>query len=152
MKKIATAAEQTKPDNRVPNRKQDCDPEILRLIKIRKKVAMRGNDDNIKEVTKNHLKKTARRIRAKKFAQGFKENKWDLITNTKKGYTPKYTKMRNLDGNLVNDRERAETLANYFEQRQWHNTRQTPPEHNTPSNNFFETNLNIRTDDFDTQG
>ena len=68
-----------------------------------------------------------------------------------KGYTPKYTKMRNLDGNLVNDRERAETLATYFEQRQWHKTRQTPPEHNIPSNNLFETNLNIRTDDFDIQ-
>ena len=59
--------------------------------------------------------------------------------------------MRNLDGNLVNDRERAETLAKYFEQRQWHKTRRTPPEHNIPSNNLFETNLDIRTDDFDAQ-
>ena len=69
----------------------------------------------------------------------------------KKRYTLKYTKMRNLGGSLVNDRERAETLANYFEQRQWHKTRQTPPEHNIPSNNLLETNLNIRTDDFDVQ-
>ena len=60
-------------------------------------------------------------------------------TPKKDTYTPKYTKMRNLDGNLVNDRERAETLATYFEQRQWHKTRQTPPEHNIPSNNMLET-------------
>ena len=59
--------------------------------------------------------------------------------------------MRNLDGNLVNDRERAETLATYLKQRQWHKTRQMPPEHNILSNNLFETNLNIRTEDFDTQ-
>ena len=59
--------------------------------------------------------------------------------------------MRNLDGKLVIDRERAETLATYFEQRQWHKTRLTPPEHNIPSNNLFETNLNIRTDDLDIQ-
>ena len=59
--------------------------------------------------------------------------------------------MRNLDGHFVNDRERAETLANYFEQRQWHKTRQIPPEHNIPSNNVLETNQNIRTDDFDIQ-
>ena len=52
MKKIATAAEQTIPDNKVHNRKQDCDPEILRLIKIRKEAVMRGNDDNIKETQK----------------------------------------------------------------------------------------------------
>ena len=59
--------------------------------------------------------------------------------------------MRNLGGNIVNDRERAETLANYFEQRQWHKTRQTPPEDNTPSNQQMETNRNSRTDDFDIQ-
>ena len=52
MNKIATAAEQTIPDNKVHNRKQDCDPEILRLIKIRKDVVRRGNGDNIKEITK----------------------------------------------------------------------------------------------------
>ena len=97
------------------------------------------------------IKKTARRIRTKKFVKGFKENKWDLINNAKKGYTPKHTKMRNLDGNLVNDRGRAETLAKYFEQRQWHKTRQRPPEHNSPSNNLLETNLNVRTGDFDIQ-
>ena len=80
------------------------DPEILRLINIRKEVVMRRNDDNTKEITKT-IKKTARQIRTNKFVKGSKENKWDLIKNTKKGYTPKYTKMRNLDGNLVNDRE-----------------------------------------------
>ena len=91
---------------------------------------MRGNDDNVKEITQI-IKNTARRIRTKKCVKGFKENKWDPIKNTKKGYTLKYTKMRNLDGNLVNDRE-AETLATYFEQRQWHKTRLTPPGHNIP--------------------
>ena len=59
--------------------------------------------------------------------------------------------MRNLDGNLGNDRERAETLATYFEQRQWHKTGHTPPERNIPPNNILETTLNIRTDDFDIQ-
>ena len=65
---------------------------------------MRGSDDNIKETTKI-IKKTARRIRTKKSVKGFNENKRDPINNTKKEHTPKYTKMRNLDGNLVNDRE-----------------------------------------------
>ena len=48
MKNIATAAEQTIPDNKVPDRKQDCDPEILSRIRIRKEAVMRGSDDNIK--------------------------------------------------------------------------------------------------------
>ena len=54
MKKIATAAEQTIPDNKAQSRQQDCDPEILRLINIRKEVVMRGNYDNIKDITTNH--------------------------------------------------------------------------------------------------
>ena len=47
MKCIAIAAEHTMPDNRGTKRKQDCDPEIQRLIKIRKDITMRGNGDNI---------------------------------------------------------------------------------------------------------
>ena len=69
-KSIATAAEHTMPDNREIKRKQDCDPETQRLIKTRKDITMRGNDDNLKEITKL-IKKTARRIRAKKFVKGF---------------------------------------------------------------------------------
>ena len=56
MKKIATAAKQTIPDNKAHNRKQDCDPELLRLIIIRKEVVMRENCDNTKETT-NIIKK-----------------------------------------------------------------------------------------------
>ena len=140
------------PEKQGNKKKQDCDPETHRLIKIRKDITMRGNDDNIKEITQ-FINKTARRIRTKKFVKGLNKqtNKWYFVKCTKKGYPPKYTKMRNLDGNIVNDRERAETLANYFEQRQWHNTRQVPPEHNTPSNHLLETNQNTRTDDFDIQ-
>ena len=133
MNKVATAAEQTIPDNKVHNRKQDCDPEILRPLQIRKEAVMRGSGDHTKEITKIITKHTGRRLRTKKSVKGFKVNKWDLIKHIRKLYTPKYTKMRNLDGNLVDDRERAETLAKHFEQRQWHKTRQPPPEHNTYS-------------------
>ena len=41
MKKIATAAEQTIPDNSAHNRKQDCDTELLRLINLRREKVMR---------------------------------------------------------------------------------------------------------------
>ena len=59
--------------------------------------------------------------------------------------------MQQFDGNLTNDRGRAETLTNYFEQRQWHKTRQTPPEDNVPSSQLFELSQNIRIDDFGLQ-
>ena len=70
MKNIAIAAEHAMPDNKGHNRKQYCDPEILRFIKNRKEVVMRGSDDNIKEITKI-IKKTVRRIRTNKFVKGF---------------------------------------------------------------------------------
>ena len=45
---------------------------------------MRGNDDNIKEITKI-IKKTARRIRTKKFVKGFKETNGISYRTPKKG-------------------------------------------------------------------
>ena len=51
MKSRAIAAEHTMPDNQGYNRKQECDPEIFRPINVRKDIIMRGDDDNIKEIT-----------------------------------------------------------------------------------------------------
>ena len=130
MKRIAIATEHTMPDNKGYNRKQSCDPETLRFIKIRKDVVMRGNDGNVKEIPQI-TKKTARRIRTKKIAKGFKENTWDLIKNSKKD-THLNTQRCETSMEILLMTERAGTLANYLEQRQWHKTRQIPPEDNTP--------------------
>ena len=74
MTSIAIAAEQVLPDTLERRRKQDCDPELQRLINIRKEIVKRGDDDeHVKDITKI-IKKTARRIRAKRFINGFKED------------------------------------------------------------------------------
>ena len=37
----------------------------------------------------------------------------------KKGYTPKHTKLKDMQGRQVHDRLRATTLADYYEQKHW---------------------------------
>eukprot|EP00972_Heterocapsa_arctica_P023838 3512678-Heterocapsa_arctica.AAC.1 len=47
----------------------------------------------------------------------FLEDKWGPIELYKKGYIPKHAKLKNLAGQIVNVRQRADTFANYYEQR-----------------------------------
>eukprot|EP00972_Heterocapsa_arctica_P066132 9756618-Heterocapsa_arctica.AAC.1 len=56
----------------------------------------------------------------------FVEDKWDPIKLYKKGYIPKHTKLNNLQGQLVNDRQRPDTFAELYEKVQWHNPRNVP--------------------------
>eukprot|EP00972_Heterocapsa_arctica_P047213 6964880-Heterocapsa_arctica.AAC.1 len=56
----------------------------------------------------------------------FVEDKWDPIELYKKGYIPNHTKLKNLHGQLVNDRQRPDTLADYYEKTQWSNSRHVP--------------------------
>ena len=49
----------------------------------------------------------------------FKEMEWDPIKYFKKGYTAKFTNLKNERGELVNDRRRPDTFADYFEKIQW---------------------------------
>ena len=47
------------------------------------------------------------------------DNKWDPVKMQKKGYTPKHTKLKDLQGRQVHDRLRATTFADYYEQKHW---------------------------------
>ena len=44
---------------------------------------------------------------------------WDPVKIQKKGYTPKHTKLKNIHGQQVHDRMRAETFADYYEYEHW---------------------------------
>ena len=63
---------------------------------------MRGNDDNIKEITK-HIKKTARRIRTKQFDKGFKENTWDFVKYIKRDLRLNTQRYKISKGKVVNE-------------------------------------------------
>eukprot|EP00972_Heterocapsa_arctica_P022803 3356853-Heterocapsa_arctica.AAC.1 len=56
----------------------------------------------------------------------FVEDKWDPIKLYKNGYIPKHTKLKNLQGQLVNDWQRPDTFADYYEKVQWKNPRNVP--------------------------
>eukprot|EP00972_Heterocapsa_arctica_P027242 4004626-Heterocapsa_arctica.AAC.1 len=44
----------------------------------------------------------------------FVEDRWDPIKLYTKGYIPKHTELKNLNGQLVNERQRPDTFAEYY--------------------------------------
>eukprot|EP00972_Heterocapsa_arctica_P017741 2621904-Heterocapsa_arctica.AAC.1 len=53
----------------------------------------------------------------------FLEHKWDPIGLYEQGYIPKHTKLKHLAGQIVNDRQRPDTFAEYDEKVQWKKAR-----------------------------
>ena len=71
------------------------------------------------DATTKEIRKTARKLRLISQIQRLQELEWDPIKHLKRGYIPKHTRFKNLQGQLVSDNERADALADYFEQVQW---------------------------------
>ena len=79
---------------------------------------MRHDNVSVKRLTRE-LKKLSRRIKLEKLLSELSDNKWDPIKMHKKIYTPKHTKLKDLQGRQVHDRLRATTFANHYEQKHW---------------------------------
>ena len=76
---------------------------------------MRHDGISVKRFTRE-LKRLARQIKLEKLLSELGDNKWDPVRMHKKGYTPKHTKLKYLQGRQVHDRLRATTFADYYEQ------------------------------------
>ena len=124
-------------------KRQDCDARLRRIINDRKSATMRHDDVTVKRLTRE-LKKLARKIKTEKLISELSDNKWDPVKMHKKGYTPKHTKLKDLQGRQVHDRLRATTFADYYEQRHWtieHEDREDISEEPIwPTNEEVETN------------
>ena len=101
-----------------------------------------NDNEEVKRLTKE-LKKKARKIKLEKNLSELKDNNWDPVKMHKKGYTPKHTKLKDLDGNQVHDRLRAETFAEYYEKQHWAETNEIRPD--IEQNNIFAINNEINT-------
>ena len=77
----------------------------------------------------------------------FAEELWDPIKIYKKDYVPEHTKLRNLEGQLVNDKQRPYTLADYFEQVQLKNERQEPKLQGIKTTPFFDEPASVDTEE-----
>ena len=64
-------------------------------------------------------KRRARKIRTEEQINKFKDWEWDPIRYFKKGYVAKFTNLKNERGELVNDRMRPDTFADFLEKVQW---------------------------------
>eukprot|EP00972_Heterocapsa_arctica_P054923 8098955-Heterocapsa_arctica.AAC.1 len=75
----------------------------------------------------------------------FQNDKWDPIKLYKHKYIPKRTKLKNLDGQLVNDRKRPDTFAEYDEKVQWNNPQISPITEGIKTTALFPTAANVNT-------
>eukprot|EP00972_Heterocapsa_arctica_P055951 8252783-Heterocapsa_arctica.AAC.1 len=73
----------------------DCEEELAEIIANRQLALIQNNTEEVEA--------------------NFQNDKWDPIKMYKKGYIPKHTKLKDLEGQLVNDRKRPDTFAEYDE-------------------------------------
>ena len=88
-----------------------------------------NNDFDKQEIRRltNKLKRKAKQIRSKRKADSLEEGKWDPVKLEKKDFVPRHVGIRNEGGRIVNDREKADTFAEY-ENKQWRCEREEPAE------------------------
>ena len=115
LKQAATETLNMKPSK---GKRPDCDPEMATLINNRLHAVIAQDEEQIKEITKA-IKKMAAQKRAQKQLAEFQDLNWEPVKRMRKGYIPKHTKIRNRRGEIVNDRIRAETFADYYENEHW---------------------------------
>jgi hypothetical protein len=53
------------------------------------------------------------------WAQQLEKDNWNEVKSTKKGFIPKHTRIKHLDGRVARSDERPDILADHFEQVQW---------------------------------
>ena len=99
-------------------KREDCDPRLRTLLNYRKP-AIESNDHHTTKQLTRQTKKLTRKTKLDKLLAGLEDNMWDPVRVQKKGYTPKHTKLKNIQGQQVHDRMRAETFADYHEHEHW---------------------------------
>ena len=91
-------------------KRKDCDYRLKPILEKRRKALEENDHEQFKKITKE-LKKKARSIKLENNLRELRDNNWDPIKTHKKGYLPKHTKLKDINGNQVHDRLRAETFA-----------------------------------------
>ena len=99
--------------------------------KIEERNEKARNGTTAKEITNlnREIARMARRDRQDHLIEQFNENPqdpnkkglWRAVKGLKKKFIPNYVKMKNMDGQHVPLAQRAETIANYLEQKHWSN-------------------------------
>ena len=100
------------------------------------------------------LRKLSEKDKKQYWIEELNKGEWAEIKLTKKGFVPKYTKIKHEDGTIATSAERPEVLADYFEKTQWGNkiSAETRAGHEKVkefrNNLLFDTPADIRTGDY----
>ena len=112
------AAEETLDTRKTRMGKRETHPEIKTILDERQNAVNEFNQQEIRRLT-NKLKKKSKQIGAKRIIDSLEEGKWDPVKLEKRRFLPQHVRIRNEDGRIVNDREKADTFAEFYENKQW---------------------------------
>ena len=108
------------------------------LIEQRQSAHEAENHQVVKELTRQ-IKKNARKDRKDTILNSLKElpdarETWQGVKDLKREPQPQFIRLRDLNGELVAPKDRAETIATYLEQKHWNN----PSEHTMPRSDALQ--------------
>ena len=116
------------------------------VIDKRLQAISRYNEEEAKQITKS-IKEVAAQRRTNAQLNEFYAGNWTSVKRARMGFIPGHTKLRNQRGKIVNDRLRADTFAEYYEEIHWApNDIQNDPGHEVRQEPIYTTCNDINTD------
>ena len=104
------------------------------LIEEKQKLYEEGNLEELKKM-KRKISKSVRKDREAQRIQNFEEELWFDIKRAKAPYLPKHIKLKEKSGETAKTTRRPHILADYFEEKQWGETKTENEETNWPNEN-----------------
>ena len=122
--------------------KRETHPEIKAILDERQRAI---NDFDQRQVIRltQKFKRKAKQIRSKRIIDSFEEGTSDPVKLEKTDFVPRHIRIRNEGGRIVNDREKADAFAEFYEHKQWRCEREEPAEqgmNRTPIRNAQDIN------------
>ena len=140
VKKAAIETFNIKPSK---GKKQDCDPEIATLIDKRLQAISQYNEEEAKQITKSNKKMATQKKTNVQLNEFYAGNRIS-VKRARMGFIPGHTELRNQRGEIVNDRLRADTFAEYHEEVHWApNNTQNDPEFDVKQEPIYTTRNEI---------
>ena len=121
----------------------------INLMAERQTMRDRGHWETEKQLNKK-IKKSVQKDKRAHIIANLEQEEWNDVKLQRKGFVPRFTRLKNKDGNVAPSSERPHLLADYFEQKQWAKPTGPPPQSpHFRKNLLYNTTADIKTGDYE---
>ena len=117
--------------------------------------ARNANDGEKERQMHRKVRNSVKKDKRVYWATRLENEDWKEVKQTKKGFVPRYAKLKHTNGVVATSEERPDLLADYFEKKQWGNTKtaETAAKHDSTkefrNNLLFGTMADIKTGQYE---